>query len=123
MRLVNEHRHADETRTSVILVWWDGQGFRVRGFGANGGPDPYSGGHEAVPMSGRDVLAEPARWWSNTTKMRGHVTKANNHQTSSHENTDHDMHGLADLMAGDYMVRVFLVGNATLYSLTFEGCQ
>ena len=99
--LVNADVTAPWSSISVEIL--DPMGFRVRGFGANGGPDPNNGSHEAVPITGVDALGVPARWRTN----------------SSNKDT---LHGLDALSPGTYMVRVYLVGNATLYSLTFAGC-
>ena len=106
--LVNADTTDPGSAVSVEIL--DLMGFRVRGFGANGGSDPNSGNHEAVPITGVDALGAPARWRSGKSDSThdGDAARAS--------------HGLDALPPGTYMTRVYLAGNATLYSLTFAGC-
>ena len=96
--LVNaDTSHGADSSVSVELL--DTMGFRVRGFGADGGVPSENSGHEAVPISGVDTLNTSARW----RKTPGAAP-----------------HSLKGLPEGKYMVRVYLTGQATLYSLTFS---
>ena len=82
------------------------QGFRVRGFAANSGANQSVGAHEALPIAGVDTLNATARW-----------------RASIHEPAGSPPHSITGLPEGRYMIRVFLAGTATLYSLTFsEDC-
>ena len=107
--LVNADTSGAGAAVSIEVL--DAMGFRVRGFGANGGPDPSSGGHEAVPITGVDALGTPAQW--RTTGAGA---------TDGSRSAPEAAHGLDALPPGTYHIRAYLVGNATLYSLTFSGC-
>ena len=90
---------------SVAIELLDLMGFRVRGFGANGGPDPTVGGHEAVPITRVDTLNASTRWRAPNASSSG------------------EGYGLGKLDAGMYMVRAYLSGGAALYSGSFVGCS
>jgi len=86
----------------------DAQGFRVRGFAANSGVNQSTGIHEAIPITNLDSVNATARWRRSSINESSAISPP---------------HSIKELPEGRYMVRVFLAGTATLYSLTFsEDC-
>lgn len=100
--LVNADTQTPGSSVSVEIL--DSMGFRVRGFGANGGANQSEGIHEAIPITGVDTLNATARWKTSSRAPAGAPA----------------VHSIKSLPEGRYMVRVFLAGRATLYSLTFS---